>query len=82
MRTIVLAAVAAAGIGLAGVSGVSAVPTSAAVIDEEAGATSSMTKAHYYYRDSYRYYRYYRYYPHYPYYSRGCPDWRRESGLC
>ena len=75
MRMIMLTAVAATAIGLAGVSGVSAVPISAATIDASAGPDALTTIGYYYYKNGHRYY-----------YSgpgrRSCPDWKRESGLC
>jgi hypothetical protein len=75
MRMIILTAAAATAIGLAGVSGVSAVPISAATIDASAGPNSLTTIGYYYYKNGHRYY-----------YSgpgrRSCPDWKRESGLC
>jgi hypothetical protein len=46
MRTIVLGAIAALAMGVAGVSSVSAAPIKASPIDEAAGAVSLMTKAY------------------------------------
>jgi hypothetical protein len=75
MRMIILTAAAATMIGLAGVSGVSAVPINAAAVGAAVDPNSLMTIGYYYYKNGHRYY-----------YSgpgrRSCPDWKRDSGLC
>jgi hypothetical protein len=64
MRTILLAGLAAAGLGLAATSGASAAPVNGAVIGDLATAANAATTVQYYgYRYGYRPYRYYR-----PYY--------------
>jgi hypothetical protein len=75
MRMIILTAAAATAIGLADVSGVSAIPINAATIGMTASPASLMTIGYYYYKNGHRYY----------YAGRGrrsCPDWKRDSGLC
>lgn len=69
MRTILIAGLAAAGLGLAATSGASAAPVNGAVIGDLATAANAATTVQYYrYRYGYRpYYRPYGYY-NYGYY--------------
>jgi hypothetical protein len=70
MRRYILAALAAAGIGLGGTFGASAVPISGSIPGATAPAPE-LQKAYYYRRAYYRGYRYY--YGGYPSYSYGYP---------
>jgi hypothetical protein len=77
MRTIVLAAFTAIGLGLVGVSGASAVPANLNAISEAAAGDTLTTQAHYY---RHRYYRH-RYYRHGYYHRRHC-WWRYGHRHC
>jgi hypothetical protein len=68
MRTILLASLAAAGLGLAATSGASAAPVNGAVIGDLATAANAATTVQYYgyrYRYGYRPYYSYGYRPYY-----------------
>jgi hypothetical protein len=71
MRTILIASLAAAGLGLAATSGASAAPVNGAVIGDLATAANAATSVQYYgYRYGYRPYGYYGYrYRPYGYYG-------------
>jgi hypothetical protein len=66
MRTILIAGLTAAGLGLAATSGASAAPVNGAVIGDLATAANAATAVQYYgYRYGYRPYYRYGYRPHY-----------------
>lgn len=70
MRTLVMATLAATGIGLASTANVSALPISGSAVRDAASQASAVTDVRYYYR----YYYYRPYYRHRYYYYR---YWRR-----
>jgi nitrous oxide reductase len=77
MRTTVLAACTAIGLGLVGVSAASAVPANLNAISEAATGDTLITEAYYY---GHRYYRH-RYYRHGYYHRRHC-WWRYGYRHC